>query len=503
VEVFFTDPIVPIFFVYGLAFYTMGLAVALESGGHISDIRVRRAMRVLAIFGLVHGSHEWFEMFVKIAEASLGYHVSLWVEIGRLVVLVVSFGALFTFGIQMLWHEARRANHLWGTVGILAVFGIGFAGVAMRLAPDWVSVLRSADSWARYSLGVTGGAVAGAGLLVRARDYRREGAYSVARGWLVAGGALAVYGLIGQSAASASTFFPATVYNADVFGELFGFPVQLLRAAAAVVSMAGLLSALRALELRRQQALQSANQAKLEAQARAQQEVERREALQTELLRRTVSAQEAERARIARELHDETGQTLTALNYQVAALRSSLSNGGTAVSEVVEKLNDLASQALDDLRLLVTDLRPAQLDDLGLVAAVHWLADQARERLGLDVTVTVEGRKTRLLPEVETALFRVTQEALTNVSRHANVEAAQVQLAYAESTITLEVIDEGAGFDAHELSLLTEREAWGIAGMQERAAAIGGEIDLLSAPGQGTVVRVVIPRPKDVDNDRQ
>jgi two-component system sensor histidine kinase UhpB len=267
--------------------------------------------------------------------------------------------------------------------------------------------------------------------------------------------------------------------------------------------MAGLLSALRALELRRQQALQSANQAKLEAQARAQQEVERREALQTELLRRTVSAQEAERARIARELHDETGQTLTALNYQVAALRSSLSNGGTAVSEVVEKLNDLASQALDDLRLLVTDLRPAQLDDLGLVAAVHWLADQARERLGLDVTVTVEGRKTRLLPEVETALFRVTQEALTNVSRHANVEAAQVQLAYAESTITLEVIDEGAGFDAHELSLLTEREAWGIAGMQERAAAIGGEIDLLSAPGQGTVVRVVIPRPKDVDNDRQ
>ena len=488
------DPIVPIFFVYGLAFYTMGVAIALESGGHIADRAVREAMRALAIFALVHGLHEWFEMFLKIVE-SFGFHASFAVEIGRVVVLIFSFGALCVFGLQMLALHSRRFSTRRAILFMALLFSVGVWGIVHNLGPEWDRTIHAVDSWARYSLGVTGGALAGAGLLVRARDCRQQGMPAVARGWLIAGGALAVYGLVGQSAPSPSAIFPAVVYNAEVFQRLFGFPVQLLRAAAAAVSTVGLLGALRALELQRQRALQAANEARLEAQARAQEEMARREALQRELLRRTVAAQEQERSRIARELHDEIGQTLTALHFSVAALRSSLESGKLPSTETVDALHNLTNQALTDLRQLVTDLRPAQLDDLGLVAAVHWLGDHVRTRLNLNVEVEIHGRKLRLPPDVETALFRVTQEALTNVAKHAGVRSARVLLAFEKEAVVLEVSDQGEGFDVERVlaSSGSGSGAWGIAGMQERLSAVEGRLKLISAPGQGTVVRAMIP----------
>ncbi len=314
----------------------------------------------------------------------------------------------------------------------------------------------------------------------------------------LAGCALIVYGLVGQSAPPPSVLFPSTVYNADTFARLFGFPIQLLRSAAAAVTMVGLLAALRALELERQRTLRAAIEARLAAQAQAQEEMARREVLQTELLRRTVATQEEERARIARELHDHTGQTLTALAYRAAALEPVLDGTNATAQELVGDLRQLTDQALADLRHLVTDLRPAQLDDLGLVAALHWLADQAHQRLGLEVTVEVAGRRARLPGEAETALFRIAQEAITNAARHAGVKHAQVCLEFAAEAVTLTVSDDGRGFDmaaVREDSRTPESVPWGLIGMEERAHVVGGELRLESAPGQGTTVSVRMPAP--------
>ncbi len=499
----FVDPIVPVFFVYGLAFYTMGLAVVLKSGGWIADRAVRRAMRLLAVFALIHGTHEWFEMFFRIGTAASGFVAPPALEMARTAVLMGSFAFLAAFGVETIYLHAPRALHRWTLGVLLAISATGVLAIILHYLPDWDTITRAADAWARYSLGAVGATIAGVGLLVQARDNRRAELYAVSRGWLVTGVALIVYGLVGQTASAPSVLFPSTVYNTQTFQHLFGFPIQLLRAAVAVTSTVGVLGALRALELERRRAERQATDARFAAQAEAQQALAQRETLQKELLRRTVGTQEDERARIARELHDGIGQTLTALVYRVTALEALPDNGKPVTPEMVENVHQLATQAHADLRQLVTDLRPAQLDDLGLVAALHWLADQTRRQLDLDVSVVVDGRKKRLPGEIETTLFRIAQEALTNVVKYAEVDEACIRLSFEPKFVILEIIDHGVGFDVKAaLDVeVTEREAWGLIGMQERATLAGGRLLLLSTPEKGSVVRVIIPMPGEHTHD--
>jgi len=317
-----------------------------------------------------------------------------------------------------------------------------------------------------------------------AQEYRQKGMVAVARGWFVTGIALGLYGLIGQTATAPSPFGLSQIYNSVVFARIFGFPVQGVRAGLAIVAAIGLLAALRALEFERQHELSD-----MRIQART--ELERRETLQKELMRHIMVAQEEERSRIARELHDQTGQTLTALNLRVAALHS-----GQAVDQAtLDDLRGLARDSLADLHQLVTDLRPAQLDDLGLVAALHWLSDQMSKRFGLSVLVDIEGKRRRLSGEVETALFRITQEALTNVARHADASTACVDLCFMPDAVRIEVRDEGLGFDVKQKldSTLDGLGAWGVIGMQERALSVGGRVQVISEPGRGTLILAIIP----------
>ncbi len=479
------DPILIVFFLGGLSFYTMGLAVAFEASAHTADREIRRALGILAAFGILHGLHEWMEMFIFFAQRESAHLLDS--ETVRVGILAISFGLLCLFGCIMLCMRIQRRMRWLIPAVLLAAFGAGVVPIASFFAPNWDAAIHAADTWARYSLGASGGLLAGAGLLVRARDYRQHNV-PAARGWFLAGISLIVYGLIGQTVPAPHTLFPSTVYNTVVFQRLFGFPVQVLRAAAAAVAMVGLLHALHEIELERQRTLQA-------AEARAQEEILRRQELQTELLKRTVAAQEEERARIARELHDHIGQMLTALNYRIEALRGALIAGQSITPEMAGELHQLADQAQADLRHLITDLRPAQLDDLGLVAALHWLADQSRRQFSVDVDVQVQGHKRRLPPELETVLFRVAQEALTNVARHAGVDAAKVHLTFEPRCVTLEVADEGCGFQPDEIlgGAVAERRAWGIIGMRERLLSAGGQLVLSSEPGKGTVVRAVIP----------
>jgi signal transduction histidine kinase len=491
----FPNIIVPVFFVYGLAFYTMGIALAFDTGSRIIDERVRRAMMALAVFGLVHGLHEWFEMFVKIADAYGGFHTFRFLEVARTAVLAASFVVLVYFGFDMAHVRTGRGRPWVGALVLAGLFLAGVAALAAWLRPDWDAVVHAADAWARYALGIPGAVLGGHGLILRARECRSQELKPVATGWLIAGIALVLYGLIGQSTPSPSRLFPSTVYNTEVFQSALGFPVQLLRAACAAAATGGLLVALRALEMVQRRAYHTANQARVDAEARTRDEIARRERLQTELLRRTVTAQEEERARISRELHDQTGQTLTALSYRVAALETMSVEECGVTPQMVRDLRQLTDQALADLRQLVTDLRPAQLDDLGLVAGLHWLVDDVRRRLGLHVSLELEGQRTRLPGEVETALFRIAQEALTNVSRHAGVDTARVRLVFGDQNITLEVIDEGRSFSVPAVlnSDPDRMGGWGMMSMQERALAVGGRLHLSSEKGKGTVVCAMIP----------
>lgn len=203
------------------------------------------------------------------------------------------------------------------------------------------------------------------------------------------------------------------------------------------------------------------------------------------LLERLISVQEEERRRIARELHDEAGQSLTALRLGLEAARADLSAGQPESSaRRLESLAGIAADAITDLERLVLDLRPAQLDTLGLVATLRWYAARFESQTGTAMTVDVRGGTRRLEPDVETALFRIAQEALTNVARHSQASRVDVVLQFAPQSVSLEVGDDGVGFDSETAGM--SPASVGLLGMREHAELVGGTLVVQSRPGHGT-----------------
>jgi len=220
------------------------------------------------------------------------------------------------------------------------------------------------------------------------------------------------YGLIGQIFARASLLPPSDVINQGLFLELFGFPVQLLRASAAIVASFFVIRFLRAFEVETKRQIVDLQAAQLE-------EAQRREALRRDILRRIVGAQEAERQRIARELHDETGQALTAIGLGLRGVATTLRQDVDKAAHNLRQLEGPVTHSLDELQRLIADLRPSHLDDLGLAATLRWFVTELQNRSELDIDLVFLGDKHSLPMEVKTALFRIIQEALTNVHKHA------------------------------------------------------------------------------------
>jgi signal transduction histidine kinase len=205
--------------------------------------------------------------------------------------------------------------------------------------------------------------------------------------------------------------------------------------------------------------------------------------------------QEDERRRLARELHDGLGQTLTALTNQLERLQQKLdgAEAGDVAARVADSV-EMARLALSEIRELSRLLRPPVLDDLGLPTALSWLVRTLEQRTGLRVELTVAGLGERLDPDLETLVFRLVQEALTNVLRHAGVDRAEVAVQQSAGVLHLKVADRGRGFDAAPaLAGGAAAAGSGLRGMRDRLELFGGRLDLASKPGEGTVLSAVVP----------
>lgn len=228
--------------------------------------------------------------------------------------------------------------------------------------------------------------------------------------------------------------------------------------------------------------------------ARLYERVQEKEALRGELLDRVVAAQEEERKRLARDLHDQTGQTLTGLAMGLRSVEPLMQMNPTHAQQRLHELEQMSTAAIDDLRQLIADLRPAQLDDLGLVAALREMAKNVGSRTRMTVEVNASGSRRRVRSEIETILYRLAQEALTNAGRHSHATRAVIELCFGERSITLRVSDNGIGFVPEAvMKSQSPRRAWGLLGMQERVALVGGSFAIESAPGQGTRLVAEIP----------
>lgn len=222
------------------------------------------------------------------------------------------------------------------------------------------------------------------------------------------------------------------------------------------------------------------------------QEIER---LSRETTARIFQAQEEERGRIARELHDETAQSLSRLLIDIDLMKPHLSDEG-AVADDLTRVERGVKRMLDDVRALSHDLRPAILEDFGVAAAIRAYADDWMQTFGVPIQVDVDrGPDDRLPPAMETALFRVAQEAMMNAGKYARAGNVRVTLALNGDAVHLEVQDDGVGFDPEALAGPSRHSGLGLFGMRERAALLGGSLSIESAPGRGTTVTLSSPMP--------
>ncbi len=206
-----------------------------------------------------------------------------------------------------------------------------------------------------------------------------------------------------------------------------------------------------------------------------------------------IEAQEEERRRLARDIHDGPAQLLANVVFRIDVAQTLLDGDADRARAELEQLKQLVRHSLQDVRKIIFDLRPLALDDLGLVPALRSYVSGLQEKAGLRVDIRVEGEPRRLPSVHEVALFRLVQEALHNVRKHAGTDAASVEVEFAEDEVRVTVADHGRGFDPAAAGGAVER--LGLRSMRERAELFGGSLDLRSTPGRGTVLTAHVPVP--------
>jgi signal transduction histidine kinase len=481
---FLTHNIIGIYFFYGLSFFSMGLAILLEVGH--SELDFAKALRSLAGFGLVHGSHEWFGMFLIIAPLQESNPLYYWVPYFRILLLAISFLFLVDFGVRLISGPGKIGRRLHVIFLICTIWLLGLMGVIYTLPSESNQVV-AADVYTRYAIAIPGAALTAWGLLFQRRWFRLQGLPSFGRDVAVAALAFGLYGGIGQLFASPSAIFPSPYLNSDMFIRWFGFPVQLFRAAMACISAVFIIRSLRTFEVENHRRINELREAQLA-------ERQRLVAVRAELLHRTVKAQETERQRIARELHDELGQTLTALGMGLRGLSDTITFNQTRAIQLAKHLEGLTSIGIDGLQRLVKGLHPPQLDDLGLMPAIRWYAGEITNNFDLSVSVKLQGDEPRLSDEVRVVLFRIVQEALNNVIKHACASKASITFESSDQGIDLSIQDNGQGFIVENTLYHDQAHPhWGLLGMMERAALIGATCNIISTPNQGTKVNISLP----------
>ncbi len=480
-EEFFSRNIIGVFFFYGLAFYSMGLAIFLEVSNS-PESEFAHALLPLAGFGLVHGSHEWLEMGLITYAHLTGEVEPGWVYYLRLLLLAISFLLLITFGLRLILGQSRRRLRVVMLGAVIVLWGIGLL-LVLDVAEPTREQLIAADVYTRYSLAVPGAVLTTWGLILQRSRFQKTDLPQFGNDVIIAAVAFALYGGVGQLFAAPSSIFPSSFLNSNLFLELFGFPIQVFRALMAIFAAIFIIRSLRAFDTESRRRIRELRAAQTAEQQRIQ-------ALRAELLHRTVQAQELERQRIARDLHDETGQTLTALGLGLRGLAGTINTHPERAASQAQQLEELAARGLSELQRMVYGLRPPQLDELGLAAGLRWYTQEVNQRFNHPITFSTSVDDAGLSDEIRLTVFRIAQEAITNAIRHADASLITVNLEGSGSELELCIVDDGHGFDVDGVLAREECSCLGLLGMIERASLIGAQCRIRSTIGEGTTVEV-------------
>lgn len=483
---FFIRNLIAVFFFYGLSFFCMGFAILLEVG-RASDLDFAHALRPLGWFGIIHGSHEWLEMFLLIRGYPSTEPMGGLIFPLRLFLLAFSFSMLLVFGTRMLAgpKDSRTVIISIGFAAAIWLAGLLWIYFSLKDITMWQT---AADVYTRYALAVPGAALTAWGLIIQRRRFIEQQMRQFGRDVALAAIAFLIYGAVGQVFTSPSSIFLSPYLNSENFLRWFGFPIQVLRALMAALSTIFIVHSLRSFQVentRRIVALKEAQES----------ERHRLEELRGELLHRTVKAQESERKRIALELHDQIGQIFTALSMGLRGMAQIIEQSPNRAIQQAHQMEAVAAGGIQEMHRLVTGLHPAQLDDLGLAAALRWYIEELADQEGLKIEVMNHIPHLSLPSDLRVVMFRIAQEALTNIIRHAHASLAVIELTSNDTEIKMVIQDNGSGFDVEaNLNQAKEKLSFGLLGMMERAALVGGDCSIVSTPGKGTRIEVVVPR---------
>ncbi|MHB1162247.1 MAG: sensor histidine kinase [Chloroflexota bacterium] len=461
----YSEHLALILFIYGLAFFAMGLAIVLEAHPG-SKLPLARNLWPLAAFGFLHSGVEWLDMVMVARFHENPLLGQIPVSTIRVGLLVVSSLALAWFGAALLAEAGGRRR---GFLGIPPILLLLWAIVVLRDQPGGPAPFPNSSAWTsiwtRYLLYLPASLLSAAALARQVPTLRSLGMAHVAGDCRWAAYLFCANAFVAGLVVPRADFPPASFLNYETFWHAIGLPPQLLRASAALAITYFIVRVLRLFDL----------QVCLERERFASQ---------------ALLAQEEERKRIARELHDETAQLLSSILVRLTLLGQVRSL--TEVRKVQSELVSLSSRAVEGVRRLALELRPPELDDLGLEEALRWYVDEFSARWEGEARLRVTGQIHRLTPTMEMALYRIAQESLTNVAKHARAKQVTVSLQRQDGVLTLSVEDDGCGFDV-EAVLAAKERGMGLFSMQERATLLGGTLQLHSRLSRGTRVSVEVP----------
>lgn len=528
-----------VFFIYGLAFFSMGVALLVECR-RSSAVLLASSLVYLAVFALVHGAVEWTDMFLLIQSQITGDGSDDVVLRGfKLLFLAVSSVCLIQFAVKLITAVHQKHRWLqWVPFVLFAGWLFSFFIPHLYFAPSdgaapsglciqchggqtlsfpgastaWTT---EADIWASYILYLPGSVLAALAMLSLRTGFAQMRLFHLTRYTVMVAGAFMVNAFVGGIVVSPSAYFPASVLNYATFYSLVGVPPQVIRTLVALVIAYLIIQISSVFEIQQRRQLEKAQRERLEAQQRAlesqkmaQQQLERwNRELEEKVEQRTREVEQRgievaileERERIAREMHDSLGQILGYLGLKIIETRQFLSS--KKLAEAVDDLKQM-SQAVQgacaDVRESILSLKTS-VSEGGLQTAIGEYVDRFGDQADIRTEMVVEpGTEMGLNPVAEVQVLRIVQEALANVRKHARARKAMVKVSSQNGDTILAIEDDGCGFDPAEVAQL--RGHFGLQTMRERAEGIGASFAVHSMVGSGTRILLKIPKAKEGDS---
>lgn len=447
-----------VLFIYGQVFFVMGLAVALQSRRH-SHLELADSLIWLALFGLIHGLHEWGYIFIPVQATYISQEIIILLQMIQVVLLAISFGCLFAFGADLArnrWPQLMVvplvAMGLWG-------FWFGLTGMLRGIMDaEW---LREAAIGARYVLGLPASLMAAYGLRYQAEQTIRPlGLGRIHRMLRVAGFTFIGYGFLAGLIVPPGDFFPAAWLNEERVLSLLGTPAPVLRSLAGLVMVTAIIRALEVFDL----------------------EVERLiERMELEM------SLAAERERIGRELHDGAIQQAYTAGLIVQSARRQV-EAESMVGQRLDRAMTALNEAIASLRAYMSELRSTP-ENVSLQEGLRRQAADPRLSTLLDIRLDVSGLEDVSFDPAQTNhVLAIVGEALANAARHAEARRVNIRAQQRDGMLWLQVEDDGRGFKAEK-----DGGGYGLRNMRDRARLLGGRLAIESTEGEGTQVTLEMP----------